>query len=73
MSLVAINIIADVGVVEGAQELARTLVHDLKAFAEGRIYDATFIKVADEGKRINLNEIIVQVEQVGESSEAPGI
>jgi len=55
MALVAINIIADVPEPEFTEDAIRDFVAGIYE-AKGRIYDATFVVLAGEGKRVNLQE-----------------
>lgn len=54
MALFTVTVIAE-GNVEKAEELARLAVKDLRHY-DFSIYDATLTVIANEGKRINLDE-----------------
>ena len=69
MALISINVIVD-GDPEACEGLSKDFVSQLKRLGEGRIYDATFVTVAGEGRRVNLNEIVVSVETTGEQSSS---
>jgi hypothetical protein len=54
---IAMNVIADVPDIEDSSTLAAEFIHALHERLGGRIFDATFVVIADGGERFNLEEL----------------